>query len=116
MPGSNGAGSPSSDLELESPGHSRRSLLKGAATVGVAGIATARGRAYVSCSAAATRCEQPRRAALAHPAGTAPVEGSEQIVVHVRDIATGEMDVFRGTTCTRVRDTQLAARLSQAAR
>ena len=36
--------------------------------------------------------------------------------MHVRNFATGEMDVFRGTTCTRVRDTQLAARLSQAAR
>jgi hypothetical protein len=35
-------------------------------------------------------------------------------VVHVRDAATGEMDVFRGTTRTRVRDTDLAARLIRA--
>ena len=46
----------------------------------------------------------------------APAEGSEQVVVHVRDTATGEMDVFRGTTCTRVRDAELAARLLRAGR
>jgi hypothetical protein len=110
MPGSNGAGSPSSDLELESPGHSRRSLLKGAATVG-AGIATA-----ALAGAALPAAASSRSAAPARPAGTAPAEGSEQVVVHVRDAATGEMDVFQGTTCTRVRDPQLAARLFQAAR
>jgi hypothetical protein len=111
MPGSNGTGAPSSDLELESPGHSRRSLLRSAVTVGAAGIATA-----ALAGAALPAAASSRPAALAHPAGTAPVEGSEQVVVHVRNFATGEMDVFRGTTCTRVRDTQLAARLSQAAR
>jgi hypothetical protein len=111
MPGSNGAGSPSSDLELESPGHSRRSLLKGAATVGAAGIATA-----ALAGAALPAAASNRSAALDRTAGTAPAEGSEQFVVHVRDTATGEMDVFRGTTCTHVRDTQLAARLFQAAR
>jgi hypothetical protein len=111
MPGSNGAGSPSSDLELGSPGHSRRSLLKGAATVGVAGIATA-----ALAGAALPAAASSRSAALTHNAGPAPANESEQIVVHVRDIATGEMDVFRGTTCARVNDTQLAARLSRAAR
>jgi hypothetical protein len=34
--------------------------------------------------------------------------------VHVRDAAAGEMDVFRGTACTRVRDKELAARLVRA--
>jgi hypothetical protein len=37
-------------------------------------------------------------------------------VVHVRDAATGEMDVFRGTTHTRVHDKELAARLIGASR
>jgi hypothetical protein len=32
-------------------------------------------------------------------------------VVHIRDIATGEMDVFRGTTHIRVRDKEITARL-----
>ena len=110
MPGSNGAGSPSGDLELESPGHSRRSLLKGAATIGAAGIATAALAGAALPAAASSRPAAPDRTA-----GTSPAEGSEQVVVHVRDTATGEMDVFRGTTCTRVRDPQLAARLFQAA-
>jgi hypothetical protein len=111
MPDSNGAGSLSSDLDLESPGQSRRSLLKGAATVGVTGIATA-----VLAGGALPAAASSRSAALARTAGTAPAEGSEPVVVHVRDAATGEMDVFRGTTCTRVRDKDLAARLFRAAR
>jgi hypothetical protein len=110
MPGSNAAGSPSGDLERESPGHSRRSLLKGAATVGAAGIAAA-----ALAGAALPAAASNRSAAAARTAGTVSAEGSEQVVVHVRDTATGEMDVFRGTTCTRVRDTQLAARLIRAA-
>lgn len=111
MPGSNGAGLPSSDPERKSPGHSRRSLLRGAATVGAAGFATAALAGTALPAAAGNRSAAPARTAV-----TAPSEGSEQVVVHVRDTATGEMDVFRGTTCTRVRDTQLAARLFQAAR
>ena len=111
MTGSNGAGSSSSDLELEPPGHSRRSLLKGAATAGAAGIAMA-----ALAGAALPAAADSRPAAPARMAGAASAEGSEQVVVHVRDAATGEMDVFRGTTCTRLRDTQLAARLLQAAR
>jgi len=111
MTGSNGAGSSPSDLELEAPGHSRRSLLKGAATVGAAGIAMA-GLAGAALPAAA----DSRSAAPDRMAGAATAEGSEQVVVHIRDAATGEMDVFRGTSCTRVRDTQLAGRLLRAAR
>ena len=109
MPGSIDAGPLSSDLGPESPGHSRRSLLKGAATVGAAGIAAAALAGRALPAAASTRSAAP-----AHTAGTVPAEGSEQVVVHVRDAATGEMDVFRGTTCTRVRDTELAARLFRA--
>jgi hypothetical protein len=44
-------------------------------------------------------------------AGTAGAGESEPVVVHVRDAATGEMDVFRGTSHTRVHDKELAARL-----
>jgi hypothetical protein len=35
-------------------------------------------------------------------------------VVHIRDAAAGEMDVFRGTAHIRVRDKELAARLVRA--
>jgi len=45
--------------------------------------------------------------------GAAP---SEQIVVHVRDAASGEIDVFRGTSQVRLRDRELAARLVRAGR
>jgi hypothetical protein len=50
-------------------------------------------------------------AAASRGAGTAAAGESEPVVVHVRDVATGEMDVFRGTTHTRVHDKELAARL-----
>jgi hypothetical protein len=36
--------------------------------------------------------------------------------VHVRDAASGEIDVFRGTTQTRLHDRDLAARLVRASR
>jgi len=49
-------------------------------------------------------------------AGTAAAGESGPVVVHVRDAATGEMDVFRGTTHTRVHDKELAARLIGASR
>jgi hypothetical protein len=55
-------------------------------------------------------------AAPARGAQTAHGEESEAVVVHVRDAATGEIDVFRGTTHTRVRDKDLAARLVRASR
>ena len=110
MPGTDIAGPPSFDLELEPPGRSRRSLLKGATTACAAGIAAAAlaGGALpaVANSRQATGPGRERE--------TAPAIGSESVVVHVRDIATGEMDVFRGTTCTRVRDAELAARLVRA--
>jgi len=52
-----------------------------------------------------------KAAAVTRGAGTAGAGESEPVVVHVRDAATGEMDVFRGTTHTRVHDKELAARL-----
>lgn len=107
MSGVNDAEPPSGDLELEPQGRSRRSLLKGAVAAGAAGIATAAMTGGgLPIAASGRSADGPTR-----EAGTAPAGGSEPVVVHVRDAATGEMDVFRGTTCTRVRDTELAARL-----
>jgi hypothetical protein len=37
-------------------------------------------------------------------------------VIHVRDARTGEMDIFAGTTRTRLVDPALAARLARASR
>jgi hypothetical protein len=55
-----------------------------------------------------------KAAGASRGAGTAAARESEPVVVHVRDAATGEMDVFRGTTHTRVHDKELAARLVRA--
>ncbi|MFD0635664.1 hypothetical protein ACFQ9X_33050 [Catenulispora yoronensis] len=41
---------------------------------------------------------------------------AEPLVVHLVDARTGEMDLYRGSTHTRVRDRDLAARLAAAAR
>jgi hypothetical protein len=110
MLGANDDARQSDDLELEPQGGSRRSLLKGAAAAGAASIAAAALAGGVPSAAASSRSA----AGLARGAGTAPARGRDQVVVHIRDAATGEMDVFRGTSCTRVRDTELAARLVRA--
>lgn len=99
-------------LEPASPAPSRRAVLRGAAGAGAAGIATATLLGGALPAAAGTRSA----AARASSAPQAPAGGSEPVVVHVRDAAAGEMDVFRGTTCTRVRDQDLAARLVRASR
>jgi hypothetical protein len=84
---------------------SRRSVLRGAASAGAAGVAAA---ALVNAGLPAAA----EAMAPAQPAG-APggARAGESLVVHIRDIATGEMDVFRGTTHIRVRDKEITARL-----
>jgi hypothetical protein len=41
---------------------------------------------------------------------------TDPLVLHVRDAAAGEIDVFRGTTQTRLHDKDLAARIIRASR
>ena len=90
---------------------SRRSVLRAAAGAGAAGIAA---------SALAPLATTPLAAATARAAATqaTPVSEprAEAVVVHVRDAAAGEIDLFRGTTVTRVRDKALAARIVRASR
>ena len=94
---------------------SRRSVLRGAAGAGVAGIAaTALAGSAAPAVAAAARAAVP--AARGARAETTEAGTGEQIVVHVRDAGSGEIDVFRGTSQTRVRDPELAARLVRASR
>lgn len=99
------------------PPLSRRTMLKGAAGVGAAGLAAA-ALASVALPAAAAAKAQAR--ATRGPAGDGAdgTDGTadEAIVVHVRDAASGEIDVFRGTTQTRLHDRDLAARLVRASR
>jgi len=90
---------------------SRRSVLKGAAGVGAAGIAatTLAGIAVPAAAAAST----------SHSAA-APHEHDESagtdIVVHVRDAASGELDVYHGTSHTKLHDRALAAHLARISR
>jgi hypothetical protein len=61
----------------------------------------------------------PAVAAASRPvavAKTSHLDSGEQIVVHVRDARSGEIDVFRGSSQTRVHDPDLAARLVRASR
>ena len=90
---------------------SRRAVLRGAAGAGAAGIAaTALGGVAAPASAAA---QAQARNARTSPE---PAAANEGIVVHVRDAAAGQIDVFRGTTQTRLQDRDLAARLVRASR
>jgi hypothetical protein len=91
---------------------SRRSLLQGAATAGAVGLAaTAMGAAATSPALAATSGPssqgrgQDLRAAQTH---------AGPIVVHVRDAGSGDIEVFSGTSQTRLRDKDLAARIARA--
>jgi hypothetical protein len=94
------------------PGISRRSVLRGAAGAGLT--------ATVLAGAAAGPALATARPAVGRPDGDRHVsrdlgEGaSEDIIVHVRDVRSGELDVFSGTSHTRLRDPDLAARLVRA--
>ena len=88
---------------------SRRSLLQGAATAGAAGLAvTAMGAAAPALAATAT--SSPPAADQAHGHNTA----AGPIMVHVRDARSGDIEVFAGTSQTRLRDKDLAARIARA--
>lgn len=87
---------------------SRRSVLQGAATAGAAGLAaTALGGALSPAAAATTRPS-------ASAGSSAPAGPAGSIVVHVRNARTGDIEVFSGTSQTRLRDTDLAARIARA--
>lgn len=89
---------------------SRRSVLRTAAGAGAAGIAA---------SALGSLAAVPLAAASGETAATPTTHQephAEAVVVHVRDVTAGEIDVFRGTTVTRVHDKALAARIVQASR
>jgi anaerobic selenocysteine-containing dehydrogenase len=116
MPGHDDSSPPAglTNDDLQDQQHlSRRSVLRGAAGAGVAGIAATAlaGPAMPAFAAAATR-----PAGRGTKADRADADTSEQLVVHVRDARSGEIDVFRGTSHARVHDPELAARLMRASR
>ena len=91
---------------LAEPGRlSRRSMLRGAATAGAAGLAVA----------AVGSAASPAMAATGQPSAQAsPQSDAGPIVVHVRDAKSGDIEVFSGTSQTRLRDADLAARIARA--
>ena len=90
---------------------SRRSVLQVAAGAGAAGIAvTTLGSVLGGVAARAST----RHDGGHSEAGTA--SAADPIVLHVRDAAAGEIDLFRGTTQTRLHDRDLAARIIRASR
>jgi len=86
---------------------SRRSMLQGAAAAGAAGLAAT----AMAASPALAATSQPS----ARTGGEVPAL-SGPIVVHVRDAKSGDIEVFSGTSQTRLRDKDLAAQISRAIR
>jgi nitrous oxide reductase len=87
---------------------SRRSLLQGAATAGAAGLAVTAIGSAASPAFAAT----DRSAAAENHSDVTTHAGP--IMVHVRNAKTGDIEVFSGTSKTRLRDKDLAARIARA--
>jgi hypothetical protein len=92
---------PDPDHDTQPPSRvSRRSLLRGAAGAGAVGLAVAGGAVAIAGPTAAAGLPQP--------------DHQGAVTVYLRDAATGEMDVFAGTSQVRVRDRALAAQLLRA--
>jgi hypothetical protein len=92
---------------------SRRSVLRGVAGVGAVGFAAAVG---VGAAAGPALAADNRRAAAARPDAALPADTAGPLVVYLRDAASGELDVFAGTSHAVIRDHELAARLTSAVR
>ncbi len=93
---------------------SRRNVLRVAAGAGAAGIAASTLGSVIGGVAARASTKAGPHAGHADGAAAGP----EPLVLHVRvrDAASGEIDVFHGTTLTRVHDKDLAARIVSASR
>jgi hypothetical protein len=99
-------------------GISRRSVIRGAATAGAAGLAVTALGGALSPAAAAAANRPTAGTKAATPAGvSAPADAAAPagpIVVHVRNAKSGDIEVFSGTSQTRIQDTDLAARIARA--
>lgn len=90
---------------------SRRSALRGGAATGIAGAA------LFAAGGPALAAALPSRGAAhdaARGAAEPAVHAAEPVIAHVRNARTGEIDVFRGTSQTRLHDPALAALLIRA--
>jgi hypothetical protein len=89
----------------ETPTASRRTMLKGAAAAGV-GAATAGVVADILFAG-------PASAAVTSSSSSG---ADSDLVAHVRDVRSGDIDLYVGTRQVSVRDRALASRLARAAR
>ena len=85
---------------------SRRHLLTSAAGAGAAVVVT---------GVAGTAAVGTVTATLAPSAGGTAAEVGGPVVVHLRDVASGAMDLFSGTERIQILDRALAERIAQAA-
>jgi hypothetical protein len=93
---------------------SRRSVRRGAAGAGAAGLAAAAG---AGTAVALTRQPAQTAAPAARPVAMAampPNAMAGPLVVYLRDTTTGVLDVFAGTGQVRVRNPALVAQLLRA--
>jgi hypothetical protein len=88
---------------------SRRSVFRVAAGAGAAGVAATALSGVLAPAAALAAPDSPRLTAD-------EAASKEAIIVHVRDAAAGEIDVFHGTSQVHVKDRDLAARIVRATR
>jgi hypothetical protein len=93
---------------------SRRSLLQGAATAGAAGLAATAIGAAGPALAATSSPQAPDQSPGQSPGQPHRGAPAEPIMVHVRDTRSGDIEVFAGTSQTRLRDKDLAARIARA--
>jgi hypothetical protein len=94
---------------------SRRSVLRTAAGAGLAaGTLAATGVPALAATTRTATHPAPRHGTGADP--HADTAADEPIVVHLRNARTGEIDIFRGTSQTRLHDHALAAQLIRASR
>jgi hypothetical protein len=91
-------------------------VLRGAAGAGAAGIAaTALAGTAGQALAAPAKPVEPAQPAP-HDTDVTSEPENEQLVVHVRDAHSGQLDIFHGTSAVEVHDTDLAARLVRASK
>ncbi|MER7674025.1 hypothetical protein ABTY61_36980 [Kitasatospora sp. NPDC096128] len=102
---------PAADTPADTPpnGLSRRRLMRQAAAVGAAGLA-----ATLVTGAGAGTAAAADDAPAADPHRAPVPDHDEPMIVHVRDIRSGHLDVYSGERHQRVQDPALAAALARA--
>jgi hypothetical protein len=90
----------------------RRSVLRGAAGLGAVGLAAAAGAGAVVAATRPAGSGTVTSTGATQAAGAAArANGTEPLVVYLRDAAAGEFEVFHGTRQVRLRNPGLAAQL-----